>query len=306
MSNNSYSRLVIIDGNALVHRAFHALPPLNDSSGLLVNAVYGFTAVLIRVIKEFKPSYMACCFDMASPTFRHIEYKEYKAKRIKAPQELYDQIPLVKEILTAFKIPIYEKAGFEADDLIGTLASKSFGLDKNLEVVIVTGDLDTLQLINGRIKVWALKKGIKDIVLNDEKEVFARFGLKPEQLADYRGLKGDPSDNIPGVPGIGEKTAKDLIQKFGSLENLYEVISDSSKLDQFKGFSERIVNVLKDNKDQAFFSKHLSLIQNDVDLEFKLSDMTFSLGDLNSLKAVFDKFAFRSLWNRLANNGSLF
>jgi len=241
-------KLVLIDGHALVHRAFHALPPtLNSPKGVPTNAVFGFTSVFLKMLKDLKPDYIAAAFDLAAPTFRHEEFAEYKAHREKAPEELHAQVPLVKQVLTAFGVPIYEKPGFEADDLIGALAEKAkrykdpeveisnvSGKDKSkshygagIQTIIMTGDLDTLQLVDDKkVVVFTLRKGVTDTVIYDEDEVFKRYGLKPRQLGDFKGLKGDPSDNIPGVPGVGEKTASALIQTFGSLESLYEKISN--------------------------------------------------------------------------------
>src|SRR3989344_59712 len=222
MSTTPREKLVLIDGNAIVHRAFHALPPLTSPRGNVVNAVFGFSSIVIKMIRELKPEYIGATFDLAGPTFRHEQFEDYKAKRVKAPQELYDQIPLVKQIVTALGIPIYEMQGYEADDVIGTISSHIKKTD-GVKLIIMTGDLDTLQLVEGdKVVVSTLRKGLNDIVVYDEKAVMDRYGLAPNQLADYRGLKGDPSDNIPGVTGIGEKTASTLIQKYGSLENLYE------------------------------------------------------------------------------------
>ncbi|MCK4554040.1 DNA polymerase I, partial [Candidatus Parcubacteria bacterium] len=215
-------KLIIIDGNALIHRSFHALPPtLTTKKGELVNAVYGFTAVLLKAIREFKPDYVVLTLDKAAPTFRHIEYKEYKATRKKAPQSLYDQFDRIRQIAQAFNIPIYEKDGFEADDLIGTIAVK---VDNNVEKIIVTGDLDTLQLVNDHVKVYTMRRGLTDSMIYDKKAVKQRYGLTPEQMIDYKSLRGDPSDNIPGVRGIGEKTAVELLQNFKTLENVYKNI----------------------------------------------------------------------------------
>ena len=216
---------MLIDGHALVHRAFHALPPtLSSPKGVPTNAVFGFISVLLKMIKDLKPDYIAATFDLAAPTFRHEEFAEYKIHREKAPDELHAQTPLIKEVLIAFGIPIYEKPGFEADDLIGTLTEKAKNpalADKgwaNVQVIIMTGDFDTLQLGDDKkVVVFSLRKGVTDTVIYDEDEVVKRYGLKPEQLNDFKGLKGDPSDNIPGVPGIGEKTASALIQEYGSL-----------------------------------------------------------------------------------------
>ena len=198
-------RLLLIDGNAIIHRSYHALPPLTTKEGELVNAVYGFSSTLLSVIDKFKPDYVMASFDLAKPTFRHKEYKEYKATREKAPDELYEQIPLVKEVVRAFNIPIYEKEGFEADDIIGTTVRQSEKLEKNIENIIVTGDLDTLQLVNNKTKVYTMRRGLSDAILYGEDEVLERYGFDPEKLKDFKGLRGDPSDNIPGVKGIGEK-----------------------------------------------------------------------------------------------------
>jgi len=190
-------RLVLIDANALIHRGFHAIPPLTTKKGELVNAVYGFTSILLRVLKELKPDYIVTAFDLPKPTFRHLEYKEYKATRPKTPDGLCQQFPKVKKVVQAFDIPIFEKEGFEADDVIGTITKKT---GKDIEDIVVTGDLDTLQLVDANTKVYTLKRGMTDTVIYDEKAVWERYGLKPEQLLDFKGLRGDPSDNIPGVP----------------------------------------------------------------------------------------------------------
>src|SRR3989344_1147810 len=262
-------KLILIDGNALVHRAFHALPPtLTSPKGVLTNAVYGFTSVLIKMIKELKPDYIAASFDLAAPTFRHEEFAEYKSHRIKAPDELYAQIPMVKDILIAMGIPIYERQGFEADDLIGSLAEKSKDFP-DVQTIIATGDLDTLQLVEGdKVVVFTLRKGVTDTVTYNEKEVKKRFsGLLPGQMTDYKGLKGDPSDNIPGVPGIGEKTAITLIGKYKSIENLYEQLAKDKKP---KDISPKLAEKLLENKDMAFFSKKLATIIRNVEVDFSL------------------------------------
>ncbi len=283
---------VIIDGNALIHRAFHALPGLTNSNGQMTNAVYGFVSVLIRILRELKPQYIACCFDLAAPTFRHEVYQAYKATRKKGPQELYDQLEPAKDFVRAFNIKIFEQSGFEADDLIGSLANQASMEDSDLETIIVTGDLDTLQLVTGKIKVWALKTGIKEMFLYDLDKIKERFGLDAIQLPDYKGLKGDPSDNIIGVPGIGEKTASQLIQKYGSLEHLYEAVANSE-------FSGRVYDLLNQNKDQAFFSRDLSLIKKDISLDFKIENVKFELPSSENLKDIFEKYGFKSLWLRL-------
>ena len=309
-------KLVLIDGHALVHRAFHALPPtLSSPKGVPTNAVFGFTAVLLKMIKDIKPDYIAATFDLAAPTFRHEEFAEYKAHREKAPDELHAQTPLIKEILMAFGIPIYEKPGFEADDLIGSLAERSKE-DKDIQTIIMTGDLDTLQLVDGdKVVVFTLRKGVTDTVIYDENEVFKRYGLKPEQLNDFKGLKGDPSDNIPGVPGVGEKTAAALIQKFKTLEFLYEEISNletliskqsqntnlkKNKIQIKPPLSEKLIQKLLENKDMAFFSKKLATIIRDVDIDFSL-DKADWLKNLNrtEIEKLFKELGLYSLIKRL-------
>ena len=196
--------LVLIDAHALIHRAYHALPPLNTGKGELVNAVFGFSSILLKVLKDLAPDYIAATFDLAGPTFRHKEFEAYKATRVKAPDELYAQIGRVKEVLAAFNIPVFAKAGYEADDLLGTISHQLKTKNYKLKTIIVTGDLDTLQLVDENTNVYTLKKGVKDTIMYDEAAVRGRFGgLSPEQMNDYKGLKGDPSDNIPGVPGVG-------------------------------------------------------------------------------------------------------
>ena len=212
-------RIIIIDGNAIIHRAYHAIPPLTTKDGKMVNAVYGFTSMLLKVWKDLQPNCIAVTFDMSGLTFRHVQYKEYKATRVKADQELYNQIPLVHEVVEVFGLPIYEKKGYEADDVIGTIVKK-MEKEKDTEVFIVTGDMDTLQLVSEKAKVYTLRKGISDVVVYDVAAVKARFGFGPEKMVDYKALRGDASDNIPGVPGIGEKTATELILKFGSIKNI--------------------------------------------------------------------------------------
>ena len=289
--------LILIDGNALVHRAFHALPPtLVSPKGILTNAVYGFTAVLFKMIKDLKPDYIAATFDLAGPTFRHEEFAEYKIHREKAPDELYKQIPLIKELLGDFGIPIYEKEGFEADDVIGTLSEEG-SKEKNLKVIIATGDLDTLQLVKGdKVVVFTMRKGINDTVIYNEDEVHKRYGIDPEQVTDYKGLKGDPSDNIPGVPGIGDKTASMLVQKYKSIENLYKILEKKGKTN----LSPKLIEKLLANKDTAIFSKRLATIITDLDISFKLekSDWRNNL-DRKKLENSLKEMGFFSLLKRL-------
>ena len=294
------AKFMIIDGNALIHRSWHALPPLTTKKGEMVNAVYGFTAVLLKALREFKPEFVALTLDRKEKTFRHEQYADYKATRVKAPDELYAQIPRVKEIAVAFNIPIFELPGFEADDLIGTLANK---VDGTVEKIIVTGDMDTLQLVNNHTKVFTMKRGLTDSMIYDEKAVRERYGLEPEQMIDFKALRGDPSDNIPGVKGIGEKTAAELLQEFGTLEEVYEYVeklkTQNSKLKSKEEIKERILNLLVQYKDDALISKELATIKCDAKIDFKLDKARFGDFDQEKLAKLFNELEFRSLLPRL-------
>lgn len=295
VEGKQYKTIVLVDSHALIHRAFHALPSLTTKKGERVNAVYGFVTILLKVLKELKPDYLVATFDLPGPTFRHKEFEAYKATRVKAPDELYQQIGRVKEILKAFDIPIFEKAGYEADDIIGSLVQKVKNKKSKVKSIIVTGDLDTLQLVDDKVNVYTLKKGIGDTIVYDEKAVEKRYGLKPEQMPDFKGLKGDPSDNIPGVPGIGEKTAMELLKEFGTIENLYERLEKSPG--QIK--NKKTADKLLENKDQAFFSKYLATIKKDIALKFNWERVKFKQYDIKKVSELFGELEFFSLINRL-------
>ncbi len=287
-------RLILIDSHAIIHRAYHALPPLTSPSGEPTNAVYGFTTMLLRVLRELKPDYIAAAFDLPGPTFRHIAYERYKAQRPETPTDLSSQFAKVREVLNAFGIPVFEKEGFEADDIIGTIAKKLFG-QKDTEIVVVTGDLDALQLVRPRLKVYSMKKGITETVIYDEKAVVERYGLKPAQLVDFKGLKGDPSDNIAGVKGIGEKTAAGLIREFGSVEGVYKALKKGTKK-----VSESIAAKLKEGEKDAKFSKELVTIRANVPVTFRLDELRWKDGgDEKKIREVFQKYGFFSLLKRL-------
>lgn len=283
--------LVLLDGNALIHRAYHALPPLTTKKGEVVNAVYGFTLTLLAVLEKFKPEYIAASFDLAGPTFRDDLYEDYKAKRVKAPDDLYAQIPRVKEVTQAFNIPIYELAGFEADDCVGTLARQAS--EAGVRVIIVTGDADALQLVTPLVSVFTLRKGIKDTVLYDEQAVEAKYGFQPAQLTDYKGLAGDTSDNIPGVAGIGAKTATDLLKRFGTLEQLYARLED---------VKESVRTKLEVDKEQAFLSKHLGTIDTSVPVTLDLAACVARDFDRDRVTKLFQELGFFSLLKRLPGN----
>jgi len=295
-------RIVIIDANSIIHRAFHALPVLTTKKGEITNAVYGFLLVFFKAIKDFHPEYLAACFDLAAPTFRHKKYKAYKAKRPKAPDELYQQIPIIKEVLKSFNVPVFEKQGFEADDIIGTIADLS--LKKQvippIENIIVSGDLDALQLINNQTKLFALRKGVKDVVLYDKDLVKEKFqGLLPEQILDYKALRGDASDNIPGVTGIGEKTAIELLLKFGTLDNLYRELEENSE--KAKTVKPRLKEMLLKYKEQAFLSRDLAQIDRNVPINFNLKECSWENYDKERASSILKELEFYSLIEKLPN-----
>ncbi len=282
-------KFVIIDGNALIHRAFHAMPPLATQDGRMINAAYGFTTILMRVMKELKPKYIVTTFDLPKPTFRHEAYEEYKAHREKQVDELYDQIPIVKDIVEAFNIPIYEVEGFEADDVIGTITSRLSSED-DIDTYIVTGDMDILQLVNQSTFVYAPKRSISDIVIYDEQAVREKYnGLEPDQLIDYKALRGDVSDNIPGVKGIGEKTAIALLKEFTTLDELYAGFEKSSTV------KSRIKNLLIEHKDDAYLSRDLATIRLDVPIDFSLKDSEFTGVNQKLIVSIFQDLEFKSL-----------
>jgi len=290
-------KFVIIDTYALAHRSYHALPPLVSPEGILVNGVYGFMLVFLKMLQELKPDYLVATFDLAQPTFRHKEYKEYKAKRIKAPENFYEQIGMIKEILKIWGIPILEKESFEADDIIGTIAQKF--QRKDLEIIILTGDLDTLQLVNDNIHVYTLRKGLQDRVIYDVEAIKKKYGLSPVQLIDYKALKGDPSDNVVGVPGVGEKTALKLIKEFNNLDNLYLALQNQAP--EIENLNSKLKERLIKNKDQAFFSRHLVAIEKGVDLNFQLEESAFKPPPEEQLTPLLQKLGFQSLIKRMFN-----
>lgn len=281
------NRFVIIDGNAILHRAWHAMPPLTTKDGRVISAAYGFTTMLMKVMKDLKPTHLAVTFDLPGGTFRHEEFAAYKAQRVEQPDELYAQIPMVKDVLSGYGIPVYEMPGYEADDVIGTLTKLS---PKDAETIVVTGDLDTLQLVDRKTKVYTQRKGMSDIVVYDEAAVMERFGLKPSQLIDYKAMRGDTSDNLPGLKGIGEKGAAELLQKYGSIEGIYEAVKESPN-----DIKPRTLQALKDGEKDVPLSKRLVTIVRDLPLKFKFDDAKLGDPDLDKLRAVFQDLEFRTL-----------
>ena len=277
-------RLIIIDGNSIINRAFYALPDMTNSEGLHTNAVYGFTRMLFKIIDDYKPTHISVAFDMKAPTFRHEEFSEYKAGRKKMPNELGQQLQPLKELLDTFNIHRMEMAGFEADDLIGTVAKKAENDD--FKVYIVTGDKDAIQLASNKTTTLITKKGVGEVEEYNYDSVVERYEMTPTQFIDLKGLMGDKSDNIPGVPGIGEKTGIKLIKEFSSIENLIE------NTNQLKG---SVKKKIEENKAQAVFSKKLATIITDVPIEISLDELSYGDYDKNAVIEEFKKFGFNTL-----------
>ena len=282
-------RLLILDSNSLLNRAFYAIPELTTSEGIHTNAVYGFVNMLFKMKEELKPDYIVAAFDKKGPTFRHTEYENYKLGRKKMPPELAEQFPIVKEILNLLSITIYELGGFEADDIIGSLAKKAE--EDNIEVFIVTGDRDALQLASNNINVVITKKGVSETVVYNYNNFIEEFGVTPTQFIDVKGLMGDKSDNIPGVPGVGEKTAYKLIQTYGSIE---EVLNN---IDNISG--KKLKDNLETYREQAIFSKKLATIMTEVPIEFDLDDIKSQAGfNKEGLKKIFLKLQMKTILDK--------
>ncbi|MEN9649093.1 MAG: hypothetical protein RL094_60 [Candidatus Parcubacteria bacterium] len=308
--------LVLLDSHAIIHRAYHALPDFASSKGVPTGAIYGLVAMLIGIIERFKPDYIVACYDLPAPTYRHEAYEAYKAGRKKSDPALVEQLKSSRRVFEAFNIPMYDKEGFEADDMLGTIVEDVLkgnvkADDADLKVIIASGDMDTLQLVSGDdVMVYTLKKGIKDIVVYDEKGVMERFGFGPKLLPDYKGLRGDPSDNIIGIQGIGEKTATTLITSFGTVENIYKALKKNSDDVKKVGVTDRIIELLKNGEEEALFSKMLATIRRDAPINFKLPEKTWKESfDVAPVEALFKEFEFRTLGVRLktimAASGSL-
>ncbi len=304
--NKKKKRLVLLDAHAIIHRAYHALPDFTDRNGEPTGALYGIVSMLIRIIQELHPDYLIACYDLPGPTIRHEAYEQYKANRQKSDDALIAQIVRSRDIFKAFSIPMYDRAGFEADDVIGTIVHKLSAGRSVEDIIIASGDMDTMQLIDDkRVRVYTLKKGLNDTVLYDEDAVEQRYGFSPKYIADWKGLRGDPSDNIIGVPGIGEKTATILVQHFGSMEHLYTVLKKDEEAFLSIGIKPRIIALLKEHEDDALFSKALAVIRTDVPLAFAVPKMPWRLeAHYNAVMHFLDELGFKSLQNRLQNAGS--
>jgi len=311
-NKNLPQTLVLLDSHAIIHRAYHALPEFLSSKGEPTGALYGLCSMLMKIITDLKPDYIVACYDLPQKTFRHEAYDGYKAKRAKTEDALVLQLKNSRQIFEAFDIPIYDAPGFEADDVLGTIVhqinpvrsregSQRPSTSNGINIIIASGDMDTMQLVDDKkVQVYTLKKGINDTILYDEEKMIDRFGFKPKLLPDYKGLRGDPSDNIIGIKGIGEKTATNLIVNFGTIEEIYKQIKKDEKVFLKKGISPRVLELIKNNEEEALFSKTLAKIRTDAPIDFKLQEKTFwENADLKKIEIMFLVFEFRSLYSRL-------
>ena len=281
--------IALIDGNSVAYRAFYALPEdLATKSGQVTNAVFGFTRMLIRLLKDYHPDGIAVAWDVSRQTFRTESYPEYKAQREKAPDHFRSQLPLIDEVLQTLQITQLREEGYEADDLIATLTKRSVAA--GWDVLIVTGDRDAFQLIEGPVKVVYTRRGISDIVLADESYVLDRYGIRPDQYVEYAALRGDTSDNLPGVPGVGEKTASRLISEYGDLDNLYVSVS---------GLTPKLRENLATHRQQVFLNRELMQLVADMELGVEIEDLRTREWDRNQVKDLFDSLEFHSMWNDL-------
>src|SRR3989344_250481 len=305
-SKNPPKTLILLDAHAIIHRAYHALPEFTSSKGEPTGALYGIVAMLLKIIKDLSPDYIIAAYDLPEPTFRHVAYEGYKATRKKSDEALVAQIIRSKDIFNAFNIPIYEAPGFEADDVIGTIVEQ-LKKEKNTDVIIASGDMDTLQLVDKKkVRVYTLKKGINDTIIYDEDAVMERFGFLPKQIPDYKGLRGDPSDNIIGISGIGEKTATILIKSFGTIEGLYKTLKKNEEEIKNVGVTPRIIELLKEGEEEALFSKTLAEIRADAPIKFSTPKKLFNESiDTEQIEKLLRELDFKSLSNRVRSTFGL-
>lgn len=282
--------LLLIDGNAIMHRAYHAFPPLTAADGTPTHVVYGYLSMIYRVVTDFKPAYLMSCFDTPAATFRNELYKDYQIQRPKIDDDFIVQIPLVKQALDVANVSRMEKDGYEADDIIGTV-SRIFDENK-FKVIILTGDKDIFQLVNENVFVASPQLGLSNIKLYDKTEVEQKLDIPPGRITDYKGLAGDPSDNYPGARGIGPKTAANLINDFGTVENIYKNLSRIK--------SEKVRNILERERGNVFLSKKLATIKRDVDINLDIKKLKFT-GFNGRLKEFLIKYQMESLVNRIFN-----
>jgi len=288
-------QFIIIDGNGLIHRAYHAMPQLTNTAGVFTGAVYGFFSMLFKVIQEVQPEYVAITFDRPKPTFRKTLFVGYQANRPHMESTLSDQIKIIHEVVEKIGFPVYEVDGFEADDVIGTLAKRVIveANNDNLTVIIVSADRDMHQLVTPQVKVLAPVTGISKMYLYDEEKVREKFGIAPGQIVQYKSLVGDASDNYVGVPGIGPKTAMDLLQKYETLDGIYEHLADIQEK------NPRLAQKLLDGHDSAVMSRTLATIVTDVPFTFTVPECDFAKIDLKKIDGIFEEYSFTSLRKRL-------
>jgi DNA polymerase-1 len=300
-SKKQAKRLVLLDSHAILHRAFHAIPGFATSKGEPTGALYGLVTTLLKAVSDFSPDYIIAARDLPGPTFRDQLFEAYKGTRAEIDPALVAQLKKAPDLLRAFGIPVYSAEGFEADDVIGTIAEKA--KKKGVDVVIATGDADMFQLVDGeKVQVYHLRQGINDLVLYDDERVRERYGFGPEHVVDYKGIRGDASDNIPGVPGVGEGSATKLIEALGSLEDIYAAIKKDGveKIAKEIGVQKRYVQLVADNKDKAMFSRELATISRKAPCDFELPDTEWSIADhVATIDAVCDEYEFRSIKERL-------
>jgi DNA polymerase-1 len=286
-------RLLLIDGHSLLHRAFHALPPLTTPEGKPIGAVYGLARMLIKLFKDLEPTYVGVAMEARGPTFRHKEFKAYKEQRPEMDKDLEAQIPSAHRLLETLSIPHYIVEGYEGEDVIASLIEKA-GKSAD-EIVIVTGDRDLLQLIGGKVRLFIPEKGLSQGKLYGSKDVVERLGVKPDQVVDYKALCGDVSDNIPGVRGIGEKTARKLLKEYETLEGIY---------DHLEELPEKTKKLLEEGKEQAELSRMLATIVSDVPVKLELKEWDESILQGEKAQNLFKEFGFKSLLKKLSDQGT--
>jgi DNA polymerase I len=296
---------VIVDGHALIYRGYYAIPALSTKQGELVNAVFGFTSLLLNMLSNIKPDYLAVAFDLKGPTFRHEAYEEYKATRSETPDDLISQVPRIRQIVEAFQIPVFQQAGFEADDLIGTIAHKIQD-HPDVNLLILSGDMDLTQLITEQVKVVTPLSGFNAVKTYDAQAVMDKYAIRPDQMVDFKAMMGDASDNIPGVAGIGKKTAAKLLFQFDTLDGIYE------NLGEIKG---AVHDKLVTDKEMAYKSQHLATIVTDIPIELDLQSCKTHEVNSQTIRLLFEELEFKRLiykfdslqedWNK-ENQGVLF
>ncbi len=282
-------KLLLIDGNAILHRAYHSLPPFKTAKGETTNAIYGFLKMFFEITKKEKPDYVAIAWDRAAPTFRHEQFADYKATRAAPPDDLYPQLPRLKEVLDAFNIKMLEKDGYEADDIIGTLAHSA---EKHDEIItlILTGDRDALQLASSKTHIIAPIKGVSSVFIFTPHTVKEKTGVRPDQIIDYKALCGDHSDNIPGVDGIGPKQAAELLNKYDNLDNVYAHIPDLTPGQRRK---------LEEGKESAYMSQKIATIELNSPIDTDIRRLTVGPGDYGKISKLFTELEFKTMKGKI-------